>query len=289
MEVASHFQNVHCGSCSGNTPDRTWQTIEQFKQDMIHLLGNNLFEITIHGSYVLDDSQPGKGDLDYMVVTNENLDDSMNARLFELHDRYRSERKLLLHQLEGSFYPMHFLSELSLPFSGCYIGTSRTGWRKISSFQNSLMDLRLINEYGMHLLGKNPKIYNPVYSQILKEQISDLDVFVTSAATAKNSGIGLWIAIIHWCSRTIFYYSTGRIGSKTEACRWCIERPELELFREVFKNAAGRRYPFGEEAVSSSTKAACMALLKFMKNFLLSTDLQSYSDKQCHSRDIDKG
>lgn len=249
--------------------DRVQQTFDYFKHDLAEILGDNLFEIIIHGSFALDDFRPNLGDLDYMVVTNENLGDSMNARLFELHDHYRSKRKLLLHQLEGTFYPMHFLVELSFPFTGCYIGTSRTGWRKISSFQNSFMDLRVINEHGIHLFGKNPKIYNPVDSQILKEQISGLDAFVTSAATAKSRGIGLWMAIIHWCSRTIFYHSTGRIASKTEACHWCAERPEMELFREVFKNAECRRYPYGEEAVSSSTKAACMALLEFTRKYML--------------------
>ena len=244
------------------------QTFDCFKHDLAEILGDNLFEIIIHGSYVLDDFRPNLGDLDYMVVTNENLDDSMNTRLFELHDRYRSERKLLLHQLEGTFYPKHFLKKLSLPFTGCYIGTRRTGWRKISSFQNSFIDLRLINDHGMYLFGENPKIYNPVDSQIQKEHISDLDPFVTSAATAKSRGIGLWMAIVHWCSRTIFYHSTGRIVSKTEACRWCAERPDLEPFRELFKIAESRRYPYGEEAVSSSTKAVCMALLEFTRKYL---------------------
>ncbi|MCK5133086.1 MAG: hypothetical protein KAR40_13145 [Candidatus Sabulitectum sp.] len=249
---------------------KSMQTFDCFKHDLTGILGGNLFEIIIHGSYVLDDFRPNLGDLDYMVVTNENLDEAMNTRLFELHDQYRSERMLLLHQLEGTFYPKHFLRELSLPFTGCYIGTSQTGWRTITSFQNSFMDLRLINEHGMYLLGKNPKIYNPVDSQILKEQISGLDAFVTSAATAKSRGIGLWMVIVHWCSRTIFYHSTGRIGSKTEACRWCAERPELEPFRGLFKNAESRRYPFGEEVLSISTRTACIALLKFTKKFLLS-------------------
>ncbi len=289
MEVSSHFHSARCKPCSGNPPDRILQTLDQFKQDLIQLLGDNLFEIIIHGSYVLDDFQPGKGDLDYVVVTNENLDDSANFRLFELHDRYRSGKKLLLHQLEGTFYPKHFLKKLSFPFTGCYIGTGIKGWRTINSFQNSLMDLRLINEHGVHLLGKNPKIYNPLNFEILKEQLSDLETFIISAKAGKNVGIGMWITIVHWCSRTIFYYSTGRIGSKTEACRWCTKRPELEPFRDVFKNAECRRYPHGEEAVSSSTRTVCMVLLEFMENYLLSIDLQSDSDKQCYSGAVDKG
>lgn len=289
MEEASHFYNAHCKSYSGNSPDRIRQTLDQFKQDLIQLLGDNLFEIIIHGSFVLNDFQPGKGDLDYMVITNENLDDLVNSRLFELHDKYRTEKHLFLHQLEGTFYPKHFLKKLSSPFTGCYIGTGRTGWRTTSSFQNSFMDLRLINEHGMYLLGKNPKIYNPLNFEILEEQLSDLETFITSAKTVRNVGIGIWITIVHWCSRTILYSSTGRIGSKTEACRWCAKRPELEPFRDVFKNAECRRYPYGEEVVSSLARTAYMALLEFMENFLLPIDGKLDSDKQRSSRVIDKG
>ncbi len=256
-------------STDGNLMNRVQQTFDCFKQDLTGILGDNLFEVIIFGSYVLDDFHPGKGDLDYMVVTNEDLDSKTNSRLFELHDNYRLEKKLYLHQLEGTFYSKDFLKNLTSPFTGCYIGTTRSGWRTISSFQNSFMDLKLINENGIYLLGNNPSIYNPADSHILKEQIRDLDNFFTSAATAKTTGPGLWITIIQWCSRTIFFYSTGRIASKTEACHWCAERPELEPFREQFKNAAGKRYPFGEEVLSISTRAACLALLKFTKKFLL--------------------
>lgn len=247
----------------------TQKTFDQYKEDLVRILGNNLFEIVIFGSCVLQDFHPGRGDLDFLVVTNDDLDNTTISRLIRLHEKYRTEKKHCLHQLEGTFYPKHFLKKLSLPFTGCYIGTNRAGWCTISSFQNSFMDLRLINEHGMYLLGGNPKIYSPLSSEILKDQFSDLESFLSSAETGRNVGVGMWIAIVHWCSRTIFYHSTGRIGSKTEACRWCTERSELEPFRELFKNVENRRYPYGEEAVSISTKAACIALLKFMKKFLL--------------------
>jgi hypothetical protein len=42
-----------------------------------------------------------------------------------------------LHQLEGTYYPKGFLSHLAPPFVGCYIGTSRGGWRTITTLQNS--------------------------------------------------------------------------------------------------------------------------------------------------------
>ena len=118
-------------------------------------------------------------------------------------------------------------------------------------------------------------MYNPEDSEICKEQIGDLKSFIISTRAVKNAGVGMWITIVHWCSRTILYHKDGRIVSKSEACRRCSELPELEPFREVFKIAAGRRYPYAEEVVSNSTKAACIALLKFMDTFLLPVEEQS--------------
>ncbi|MCD4706457.1 MAG: hypothetical protein K8S62_01815 [Candidatus Sabulitectum sp.] len=247
------------------------QTFDQFKKDLTEILGENLFEIIIHGSYVLGDFRPGFGDLDYIAVSNDNLDDATNSSLFKLVDQYRSSRKLLLHQLEGTFYPKRFLHELSLPFTGCYIGTGRKGWRTIITFQNSLMDLRLINQHGISLLGKNLQIYNPDNSEIMREQITDIKAFIHPARTVKNAGTGMWMTIIHWCSRTIFYHVNSRIASKTEACSWCAEQPELKAFREVFKNAEGRRYPFGEAAATDEVKTACIALLSYTESFLTGT------------------
>lgn len=255
------------------------QTFDCFIEDMTEILGENLFEIIIHGSYALGDFRPDLGDLDYMVVTGENLDKATNSRLFELHDQYRSRKKLLLHQLEGTFYPKQFLHELSLPFTGCYIGTGRKGWRTISTLQNSFMDLRLINQHGISLLGKNLQIYNPDDSEIIKEQITDLEAFINSARTAKRADIEIWMTIAHWCSRTIFYHANGEIASKTEACRWCIERAEMEAFKEVLKNAEGRRCPYGKAAVTDEVKTACIALLSYTENFLLSIDGQSDNGK----------
>ena len=245
------------------------QTFDCFKQDLTGILGDNLFEIIIHGSYVLDDFQPGKGDLDYMVLTNENLDDAINTRLFELHDKYRTEKHLLLHQLEGAFYPKHYLKELSLPFTGCYIGTTRSGWRTISSFQNSFIDLKLIKEHGTHLLGIDVEIYSPSESEIIKEFTESINSFISCTKVIQNRETGMWVSIIHLCARTLFYLSNNRIASKTEACHWCTERAELELFKEQFKNAENRRYPYGEEVVLISTRAACIELLIFTKKLLL--------------------
>ena len=236
---------------------------------------DNLFEIVIHGSYALSDFQANRGDLDYLVVTNRNLDEEINSKLFELHENYRYRRSLLLYQLEGTFYPKHFLKNLEGEFKGCYIGTSRKGWKTITSLQNSYIDLRLINEHGFMLLGRNPQIYNSSELEILNEQKSDLISFKNSAMRGNDAEIGLWISTIHWCSRTLFYQANRKIGSKTDACRWCIQQPELEAFKSSFQKVEFLRSPYKETRIPEKAKKTRLALLGFVDNILHDTSLAS--------------
>ena len=249
------------------------QTFDCFSDDLREILEENLFEIIIYGSYVLGDFRANLGDLDYMVVANRNLDEETTSRLFELHEKYRSERSLLLHQLEGAFYPEHFLKKLEGQFTGCYIGTSRKGWKAITSLRNSFMDLRLIKEHGIRLLDRNPQIYNPGESEILKEQRSDLKVFRNSAMHTRDARIGLWISIIHWCSRTLLFRANQKIGSKTESCLWCSQQPELEEFRSWFREVKCLRPPYTETKLPDKAKDTCLALLAYVDNILRNTNL----------------
>lgn len=238
----------------------------------MNILGENLFEIIIHGSYALGDFRADLGDLDYLIVTNRNLDISTTSRLFDLHDKYRSERCFLLHQLEGTFYPKQFLKYLEGQFTGCYIGTSRKGWKTIISLQNSNMDLRLINEHGIMLLGRNPKIYNPNELEILNEQRSDLKEFRDAVMQSNDAEIDLLISIIHWCARTLFYMADRKIGSKTDACRWCIQQPELEAFKNSFQEVECQRSPYKETKIPEIARDTCLALLGFMEIVLYDTN-----------------
>lgn len=245
------------------------QTFDQFTDDLKDILKENLFEIIIHGSYVLDDFRANLGDLDYIVLTNRSLDENTNTKLFRLHEKYRSERSMLLHQLEGTFYPKHFLENLKGQFSGCYIGSS--SMKTITALKNSYMDLRLINEQGILLLGTSPQIYNPGEPEILNAQISDLKAFRDSAMQSNDTKIGLWISAIHWCSRTLFYLANRKIGSKTDACHWCIQQPKLKAFKSWFKEVECLRSPYKETRIPEKAKDACLSLLGFVDIILHDT------------------
>lgn len=127
------------------------KTLSRFTEDLKLILKDDLFKIIIHGSYVPDDFQANQGDIDFLILTHRNSDDVVNADLIGLHEGYREDRKFLLHQLEGTYYPKSFMRNPEETLYGLYIGT--TGMKPITSRKNSYMDLRLINRKGLRLFG----------------------------------------------------------------------------------------------------------------------------------------
>jgi hypothetical protein len=241
--------------------DLVERTLDRFAQDLRQVLGGQLVEVVIHGSYVLGDFRPNRGDLDYIVVTNADLGKAANARLFDLHDGYRSAKALLLHQLEGTFYPQDFLATLAPPFVGCYIGTTRRGWRTISTLQNSYIDLRLAGQCGRRLLGTAVPLYQPSEADILREQRATLADQLAAADGTGELSLGHWMSAAHWCARTLCHRATGRVVSKLEACRWARTVVPRDDLRKLLDLAEGMRYPYGTEPAEDWVEAACRKLL----------------------------
>ncbi len=248
--------------------DSVLQTFDRFAKDLKEILGENLHEIIIHGSYALGDFRPNQGDLDYIVVTNDDLETNNNTELFELHDDYRANRELSLHQLEGTYYPKKVLSDLESPFVGCGIGTGRSGWHTITTFHNSYMDLRVIDEKGIFLFGTGVPIYRPTEDDIRDELKADHAKWIRTAKDGTIDGIGFWCAIVHWCARTSCYLTDGWLTSKSEACRWCRENVVQSELRELFDTAESRRYPYGDHRTTSAFKSNCRMLLQYANGIL---------------------
>jgi hypothetical protein len=245
------------------------KTIDQFQTDLFHILGGELYEIVIHGSYALGDFIPSKGDLDYTVVTAHDPTDTAIAGLFALHDRYREEKGLLLHQLEGTTYPLAVLSDPTVPFVGCYIGTGRAGWRKISTFQNSWIDLRIMEESGIRVLGNQPSFFHPTADAVQAEGLRDLAKLRRHIEKMQARDLGVLFATIHWCARNIYLRRKDRIASKSEACRWCQGEPDLVEFHEAFSIAQAQRSPYALCDAPPWMPTACMGLLNVTESDIL--------------------
>lgn len=238
------------------------ETFSKFTDDLLLILKENLFEIIIHGSYVLDDFQANKGDIDFLVLAHGNWGDEANTDLIRLHERYREDRQFLLHQLEGTYYPKSFMRNPEEPLFGLYVGT--TVMKPITSRKNSYMDLRLINRKGLKLLGSQSETFDPNETDLLKEQKADLQGFRREIENGIRIDFGFWISLIHWCARTLFYRAKSAIGSKTVSCQWCSRQPALAGFQHLFTMAESMRYPYHKRELPEIAKIKCIKLLDML-------------------------
>jgi hypothetical protein len=238
------------------------QTLQRFTVDLTSILGAGLYDVILHGSSVLGDFRPHKGDIYYIVLTNGDLDQVTAHRLFQLHDAYRAEQDLLLDQLEGTFYPKGFISKLQQPFGGVYIGTTRTGWRRITTLQNSLMDLRVARTCGRSLLGHPIDIYNPAETELQTEMIRTLLNIEDQLSGPNGSSFGFIMSAVHWSARAMAYIHTRETLSKSAACRWVASKPDQQVFAQILAVAEAERLPYDQEQAAPWMSATCLSLLQ---------------------------
>jgi len=180
------------------------------------ILKNKYLDIILYGSNVLNDFIPHRGDIDFIIVLEENLSDTNIDDIFNLHDIYRSKfYNNLEYQLEGIYYPKSILKNIDHEFIGCYIGTGRNGWKKITKFQNNCFDLIQLKNNGICYKNGIYEIYEPKENEIHKT-IKD-EVILLKKLLEENK-IPLFY-IIQYVARTIYYIETKSIGSKYESCK----------------------------------------------------------------------
>lgn len=82
------------------------KTFAAFDNDLSHVLGENYLDIVVYGSSTLDAFESHRGDLDFVVITRNDLSDTEIDSLFRLHDGYREKKGTTLNiNLKGPTIP----------------------------------------------------------------------------------------------------------------------------------------------------------------------------------------
>jgi len=160
-------------------------------------------------------------------LTGRDLEQDDCNKLFNLHDKYKLlKTERILSQLEGVYYPLKIVED---PFktsgSGCYIGTSRKGWKRIDRFANNLMDLKIIRMHGKFYKGEEfrTKIYEPSDDELKNEILGKIKEAKSQYPNLKGNA-GWLVSVVHLCLRGMCFMETSRIASKTASVEWFLER-----------------------------------------------------------------
>ncbi len=235
------------------------QTLTRFKNDLQDRFGSRLHDLIVHGSIVLGDFRPNRGDIDFVALFTDEPSESDASILFDLFASYRDRSELLLHQLEGTFYAESAVKDPRGTMPCVYIGSASSSWGMSYSFRNSLMDLRLIAESGGSLFDRPIDVYKPSEPELLQEQRDTARVWQESLSSKKSS-VGLAVGVTHWCARTILYRKDGMLYSKTAACLICAGKSELREFEGLLRVCANLRHPYPETIKHLSSSQAGLLL-----------------------------
>ena len=191
--------------------DIVHKTLEQFDYDLGNILKEKYLDIILYGSSVSDNFEPNRGDIDFIVVLRDNLNDDEINSIFELHDIYRSKQySNLEYQLEGLYYLKNVLQKPEIEFTGCYIGSTRTGWKKVTSFLNNCFDLINIKNSGITLRNNNFLIYEPTKMEIIQYVNNEIEnMYDQIKKNIIPSGV-----VVQYVTRTFYFLKHSKIGSK---------------------------------------------------------------------------
>jgi len=197
------------------------ETLKQFDSDLTNILNEKYKDILIYGSVSINSFIPHHGDIDFIVILNDDLTEFEINKIYNLHEKYRKkDYSNLEYQLEGSYYPEAILLNINKIIIGCYIGTGRKGWKKIGTFQQNYIDLIQIKQNGISFKNKKYIIYEPSFQEVkqyILEEISKYEMLL-------NDSVIPSFVIIQFVARTVFYLEHNRIGSKKLSCEEFYEK-----------------------------------------------------------------
>jgi hypothetical protein len=189
------------------------------------LLGKGLVGMYLDGSLASGDFDAAS-DIDFLVVTNEEVTDALFRSLRAMHERIAREYPRWGVELEGSYIPRAAVRRYDPAFSthpNLERGRQERLKRKVHD-EDWLVHYHVVRERGIPLFGPEPKtLIDPVAPEALRTAMSDTlekwwKPFLADPALLTRSGYPSY-TVLTLC-RMCYTLATGKIASKTDAARW---------------------------------------------------------------------
>jgi predicted nucleotidyltransferase len=196
-------------------------------------LGDFMIGVYLVGSLAIGDFDL-TSDIDFIVVTSDELSESQVNRVQSVHDRTYRQDNRWVKQLEYSFFPKDMLNHLSSPFSrhGRTEGENRELWHfchgsptlERSDHDNSLVVRWTLREKAVVVIGPDPTaLLNSVSANALRTEVRNTLVgwgreLLADAEPYGNRFFQAFI-VLHFC-RMLQDQEEGRVTSKLEGAEW---------------------------------------------------------------------
>ncbi|EON24259.1 hypothetical protein CF8_1735 [Nocardioides sp. CF8] len=208
----------------GDEADLLRTVLGDLADQVAKALGDNLVGVYLKGSFALG-SGDVHADVDFLVVTREELDTDEESLIREIHRQLPDRPEHWAHNLEGSYAPVDQLHERADPNQPWLYVDNGQREMELSTHDNTETFRWVLKNRGLAITGPPAEsLLNHVPTQVLRAEAAELAVQRRDDALADpeylENGWGQPHEVLTQC-RMLYTASTGRVAGKNQAARWC--------------------------------------------------------------------
>ena len=188
------------------------------------ILGDQFTGLYLYGSLAIGDFDPGKSDIDFLVVTTDALPDEKVAALAAMHARLAASDSKWATELEGSYIPRRSLRHYDATDTHHpHIDRGR-GTLAIEQHDTDwVIQRHVLRNQGVVVAGPDPhSLIDPIPADDLRQAVVGLlwwwDLQLSDTSRVEQSGYQAY-AILSMC-RILYTLEYGTVASKPAAARW---------------------------------------------------------------------
>jgi hypothetical protein len=201
--------------------------LEEFVTDAWAILGEDFCGAYLQGSFAVGGADV-HSDVDFVVVTNDEVGDEEAAALQAMHQRIYAFDNPWAKHLEGSYAPKERLRRVD-PTRSPFLYLDH-GARELirDNHCNTAVVRWSLHEHGVVLAGPVPKsLLEPVSAEQLRAEV--MNILPEWVDWAKAPDMNRWrqpYIVVSFC-RMLHTLETGRVASKREAGEWALTALDL--------------------------------------------------------------
>jgi predicted nucleotidyltransferase len=228
------------------------------------ILGSHFVGLYLEGSLASDDFDQDS-DIDFVVVTDEDVSDQQFAALRAMHDRIASIDSWYAVQLEGSYISRHALRRHD-PARALHPNIERgPGERLKMAYHDSAWQVHraIMRERGVTLAGPDPRtLIDPLAPEDLRRaMVEPLHGWAASffGDPAQLHVRGYQSYVVLTMCRMLYTLQTGRVATKPVAARWALRTLDARWVPLIERAWEGRHNPDAEHAAEGARWAPLIA------------------------------
>lgn len=197
--------------------------LDLFYANLRAVLADQVVAIYLGGSLALGDFNPQRSDIDFAVVTREELPPGIVAALAQMHARLWATGNRWAQKLDGSYVPQQVIRRWTPDHAPCPFVEAAECY--MTQQGSAVIQRYILREHGVAVVGPKPQtLLDPVDALELRGAVQDMLVrwwrpLLDDPAWLEQDSQQPF-AVLTMC-RMLYTYEHGAVVSKPAAARWC--------------------------------------------------------------------